>query len=133
MWPSACSSRSSPPSRRGPGWACRLRGRSPRSTEASSSSVRARAAAAPPSPSACPSSGQSMSERGTLLVADDDPGLRESLERTLTREGFRVVLASDGRAALDRLQGGDIDLVLTDLRMPGLTGIELLRAAKAIA
>jgi two-component system response regulator HydG len=74
-----------------------------------------------------------MSERGTLLVADDDPGLRESLERTLTREGFRVVLASDGRAALDRLQGGDIDLVLTDLRMPGLTGIELLRAAKAIA
>jgi two-component system response regulator HydG len=74
-----------------------------------------------------------VSERGTLLVADDDPGLRESLERTLTREGFRVVLASDGRAALDRLQGGDIDLVLTDLRMPGLTGIELLRAAKAIA
>jgi two-component system, NtrC family, response regulator HydG len=74
-----------------------------------------------------------VSERGTLLVADDDPGLRESLERTLTREGFRVVLASDGRAALERLQGGDIDLVLTDLKMPGLTGIELLRAAKTIA
>src|SRR3990170_4123412 len=69
----------------------------------------------------------------TLLIADDDPGLRESLERTLTREGYKVVLASDGNAALERLQGGGIDLVLTDLKMPGLTGIEVLRAAKAIA
>jgi two-component system response regulator HydG len=69
----------------------------------------------------------------TLLVADDDPGLRESLERALSREGYRVVVASDGDAALERLQGGGIDLVLTDLKMPGLTGIELLRAVKAIA
>src|SRR5438270_10830096 len=68
----------------------------------------------------------------TLLVADDDPGLRESLERTLTREGYRVLLASDGRAALERLQDGAVDLIVTDLRMPGLTGLELLRAAKAI-
>ena len=74
-----------------------------------------------------------MSEPATLLVADDDPGLRESLERTLTREGYRVLLASDGNAALERLRGGGIDLVLTDLKMPGLTGIEVLRAAKAIA
>jgi two-component system response regulator HydG len=73
-----------------------------------------------------------MPER-TLLVADDDPGLRESLERTLTREGYRVVLASDGRAALERLQDGAVDLIVTDLKMPGLTGLELLRAAKAIA
>jgi two-component system response regulator HydG len=69
----------------------------------------------------------------TLLVADDDPGLRESLERTLTREGYKVMLASDGRAALERLQAGGVDLVLTDLKMPGLTGLEVLRAAKAIA
>src|ERR671937_1460382 len=74
-----------------------------------------------------------MSDPATLLVADDDPGLRESLERTLTREGYRVLLASDGRAALERLQAGDIDLIVTDLKMPGLTGLELLRAAKAIA
>jgi two-component system response regulator HydG len=74
-----------------------------------------------------------VSEPATLLVADDDPGLRESLERTLTREGYRVLLASDGNAALERLRGGGIDLVLTDLKMPGLTGIEVLRAAKAIA
>jgi len=74
-----------------------------------------------------------MSDTAKLLVADDDPGLRESLERTLTREGYRVVVASDGRAALERLQGGGIDLVLTDVKMPGLSGIELLHAAKAIA
>jgi two-component system response regulator HydG len=73
-----------------------------------------------------------MAEPPTLLVADDDPGLRESLERTLTREGYRVVLATDGRAALERVQAGGIDLIVTDLRMPGLTGLELLRAAKAI-
>src|SRR5438067_7273267 len=74
-----------------------------------------------------------MADPATLLVADDDPGLRESLERTLTREGYRVVLASDGRAALERVQTGGIDLIVTDLKMPGLTGVELLRAAKAIA
>src|SRR5216110_2362185 len=74
-----------------------------------------------------------MSDPATLLIADDDPGLRESLERTLTREGYRVILASDGRGALERLQGGGIDRVVTDLKMPGLTGIEVLRAAKAIA
>src|SRR5919201_3147516 len=74
-----------------------------------------------------------MAEPVTLLVADDDPGLRESLERTLTREGYRVLLASDGRAALERVQAGGVDLILTDLRMPGITGLELLRAAKAIA
>jgi two-component system response regulator HydG len=72
-------------------------------------------------------------EPATVLVADDDPGLRESLERTLTRDGYRVLLVPDGRAALDRLQAGGVDLVLTDLRMPGLSGLELLRAVKAIA
>jgi two-component system response regulator HydG len=74
-----------------------------------------------------------MSSDRTLLVADDDPGLRESLERTLSREGYRVLLASDGQAALERLQAGGVDLIVTDLKMPGLTGLELLRAAKAIA
>jgi len=74
-----------------------------------------------------------VSDPATLLIADDDPGLRQSLERTLTREGYRVILASDGNAALERLQAGGVDLVLTDLKMPGLSGIELLRAVKAIA
>jgi two-component system response regulator HydG len=74
-----------------------------------------------------------MPESPTLLVADDDPGLREGLDRALAREGYRVILASDGRAALERVQAGGIDLIVTDLKMPGLTGLELLRAAKAIS
>jgi two-component system response regulator HydG len=74
-----------------------------------------------------------MAEPATVLVVDDDPGLRESLERTLAREGYRVVVAPDGRAGLERLQAGQVDLVVTDLKMPGLSGLELLRAAKAMA
>ena len=69
----------------------------------------------------------------TLLVADDDAAVRQSLERALTREGYAVVLAPDGQAALERLQAGGVDLVLSDLKMPGLTGLELLREAKAVA
>src|ERR1700694_2468985 len=69
----------------------------------------------------------------TLLVAGDDPAVRQSLERTLTREGYAVVLAPDGQAALHPLRQGGLDLVLSDLKMPGLTGLELLREAKAVA
>jgi two-component system, NtrC family, response regulator HydG len=69
----------------------------------------------------------------TLLVADDDPAVRESLQRALTREGYEVVVAPDGLAALERLRAGGIDLVLSDLKMPGLSGLELLPRAKAAA
>ena len=72
-----------------------------------------------------------MAEPATLLVADDDPAVRQSLERTLAREGYTVVLAPDGQAALDRLRQGGVDLLLSDLRMPGLTGLELLREVKS--
>ncbi len=74
-----------------------------------------------------------MSDQATLLVADDDEAVRLSLERVLTREGYGVVLAPDGQAALDRLRQGGIDLLLSDLRMPGLTGLELLKLAKEVA
>src|SRR5713226_6264980 len=127
----ACSSSSSPRNPRARASASRSRARSPRSTAARSGGRTGRGGARP-SRSACRSRGPWMAEPATLLVADDDPGLRESLERTLTREGYRVVLASDGRAALERVQAGGVDLIVTDLKMPGLTGLELLRAAKAI-
>ncbi|MBI2544894.1 MAG: sigma-54-dependent Fis family transcriptional regulator [Candidatus Rokubacteria bacterium] len=74
-----------------------------------------------------------MAEAPTLLVADDDPAVRESLERTLKREGYRVVVASDGQAGLEALKAGGVDLVLADLKMPGLSGLELLRAVKTVA
>ena len=74
-----------------------------------------------------------MPDQATLLVADDDEAVRLSLERALTREGYGVVLATDGQAALDRLRQGGIDLLLSDLKMPGLTGLELLKLAKEVA
>src|SRR5262245_21361606 len=94
---------------------------------------RASPAPAPPSRRPCPSRGLRMSDTSMLLVADDDPAVRQSLERTLTREGYGVVLAPDGQAALDRLRQGGVDLLLSDLKMPGLTGLELLKEAKAVA
>ncbi|HEU5394417.1 MAG TPA: response regulator, partial [Candidatus Methylomirabilis sp.] len=69
----------------------------------------------------------------TVLVADDEIGVRESVGRALHREGFRVIPAEDGQAALDALRRGGVDLLLADLRMPGLSGLELLRAAKLLA
>jgi two-component system, NtrC family, response regulator HydG len=74
-----------------------------------------------------------MPDQPILLVADDDPAVRQSLEKTLTREGYTVVLASDGTAALDRLRQGDVDLLLSDLKMPGMTGLELLKQAREAA
>ena len=78
-------------------------------------------------------SDERMADQAMLLVADDDPAVRQSLERTLTREGYSVVLAPDGQAALDRLRQGGIDLLLSDLKMPGLTGLELLKQAREAA
>jgi len=69
----------------------------------------------------------------TVLVADDEIGVRESVGRTLRREGLRVVPAEDGQVALDALRRGGVDLLLADLRMPGLDGLELLRAARLLA
>jgi len=74
-----------------------------------------------------------MPDPALLLVADDDPAIRQSLERTLIREGYQVALAPDGHAALERLREGGVDLVLSDLKMPGLTGLELLREVKTVA
>ncbi|HSB71763.1 MAG TPA: sigma-54 dependent transcriptional regulator [Candidatus Methylomirabilis sp.] len=68
-----------------------------------------------------------------ILVVDDDLAIREALSRTLERLGYDVVLAEDGQAGLDRLRQGGIHILLADLKMPKLSGQELLKAAKALA
>ncbi|MFB3819540.1 MAG: sigma-54-dependent transcriptional regulator [Candidatus Methylomirabilales bacterium] len=68
-----------------------------------------------------------------VLVVDDDQAVREALARTLEKLGHEPVLAADGQEGLDRLREGGIPIVLADLKMPGLTGLELLRAAKALS
>ena len=56
----------------------------------------------------------------TILVVDDEPILRETLVEALASEGFRVVAAADGRAAVERFRQDQPDLVLLDLMLPGL-------------
>jgi two-component system response regulator HydG len=73
-----------------------------------------------------------MAHEDTILVVDDEPANRQVLSRILTREGYTVEQADDGRQALDRLRSGGIELVLTDLKMPGMDGLELLQAVRAL-
>jgi PAS domain S-box-containing protein len=61
-----------------------------------------------------------------LLVVDDVEENREILRRRLTRQGYDVSVANDGKSALDALEGGDFDLVLLDIMMPGMDGLETL-------
>ena len=66
-----------------------------------------------------------------LLVADDEKNIREGLATGLEMEGFEIETAADGSEALKRFLKGDIDLVIADLRMPGLNGEELLKKIQA--
>jgi DNA-binding NtrC family response regulator len=61
-----------------------------------------------------------------LLIIDDEPSIRESLETLLTLEGFDVTLAPDGARGLDALARTEYDLLLLDLALPGESGIDLL-------
>jgi putative two-component system response regulator len=67
---------------------------------------------------------------GTILVADDQSSNRELLEELLTTQGFRVIAASDGAAALEQLTRVQADLVLLDVMMPGLSGFEVCEKIK---
>jgi DNA-binding response OmpR family regulator len=67
----------------------------------------------------------------TILVVDDEPTLREALVEALETEGFRVVSAADGREALARFRAERPDLILLDLMLPELSGIEVCRIIRA--
>lgn len=67
-----------------------------------------------------------------VLVVDDEEANRLTLERILVREDLRVIHAPDGRAALQQIREHRPDLVLTDLMMPGLDGMGLLKAAREL-
>ena len=63
----------------------------------------------------------------TILVAEDNPDAREMLSFILTGEGFSVITAEDGQQALDLIGRAPPDLVITDIQMPNLNGIELIK------
>jgi len=67
----------------------------------------------------------------TILVVEDEPTLRETLAEALEADGFRVVTAGDGRDAVIRFRAERPDLVLLDLMLPELSGIEVTRIMRA--
>ena len=75
-----------------------------------------------------PGHGQSSPKR--ILVADDERSMRELLAIVLRREGYEVVVAENGQTALAVLAKGHVDLLISDIKMPDMSGVEVLRAAK---
>jgi len=67
----------------------------------------------------------------TILVVEDEPTLRETLAEALEADGFRVLTAADGREALTRFRADRPDLVLLDLMLPELSGVEVCRILRA--
>ena len=67
----------------------------------------------------------------TVLVIDDDATLRDTIGLMLETEGFRPVLAEDGKSGIKQAMALKPDLVLVDLRMPGLTGIEVCKQMRS--
>ena len=67
-----------------------------------------------------------------ILVVDDEPSMREMLSIVLRRDGYDVLVAENGRDAIDQLRRTNIDLLLSDIKMPDITGVDMLRAAKEI-
>ncbi|MGS2641147.1 response regulator [Streptosporangium sp. LJ11] len=70
-------------------------------------------------------------EAARVLVVDDEPALREALQSSLEFEGYRVGLASDGRAALEAIDREPYELVLLDVMMPRLDGLTACRRLRA--
>jgi two-component system response regulator PilR (NtrC family) len=70
--------------------------------------------------------------RAKLLVVDDERSMRELLSIVLRREGYDVTLAENGRAAISYLEARRFDLLVSDIKMPDMTGVDVLRAAKRI-
>lgn len=68
----------------------------------------------------------------TILIVDDSESIREVVKATLENANYNVIVAVDGLDALGKLDGKQIDLIITDLNMPNKDGIELIRDARAL-
>jgi two-component system phosphate regulon response regulator PhoB len=71
-----------------------------------------------------------MENRPLVLVADDQPEITKLVSLSLQNEGFRVLTASDGPSALEHLSESNPDVLLLDIMMPGMSGIEVLREVR---
>ena len=69
-------------------------------------------------------------ESPRILIVDDDPGQRSLLNSFLRSQGFETALADSGERALEMLRAGKFAMMISDVRMPGLSGLETLRRAR---
>ncbi|MBI3076780.1 MAG: sigma-54-dependent Fis family transcriptional regulator, partial [Deltaproteobacteria bacterium] len=74
----------------------------------------------------------SDSTRGRVLVVDDEPNISESIKRALERIGYSVDVAANAEGALARMERGPVELVLCDIKLPGMDGLELLGRIKEL-
>jgi DNA-binding NtrC family response regulator len=72
-----------------------------------------------------------MSALRKVLVVDDDPVVGTSFNRVLTNKGYAVITAHNAAEALEQMRREEVDLVFTDIRMPGMDGLQLAEAVKA--
>jgi CheY-like chemotaxis protein len=72
-----------------------------------------------------------MNASRKVLVVDDDPAVRKSIDRILSSKGYAVITAESGEEALRKLNEEKYDLVYTDIRMPGMSGLEVAEQVKA--
>src|SRR5665647_2627755 len=71
-----------------------------------------------------------MSALRKVLVVDDDPVVAKSFDRVLSAKGYAVITASSGQEALNKLEAEDYDVVFTDIKMPGMSGLEMAEQVK---
>jgi DNA-binding response OmpR family regulator len=71
--------------------------------------------------------------KGNVLVVDDEPSARNSLAEILRLEGYRVITADSGEAALKQLENDDFDVMILDLKMPGMGGLGVLKKVGKVA
>ncbi len=71
-----------------------------------------------------------MTQPASILVVDDESGILDTLRILLRKEGFEATTAQGGKAGLEQIRTGNHDIILTDVRMPQVTGLDILQAAK---
>ncbi|PWB68705.1 two-component system response regulator [candidate division GN15 bacterium] len=72
-----------------------------------------------------------MKSATTVLIVDDEPVIQSLLEKILSREGYKTFVAGDGATALKMLESQPVSLVLSDIKMPGMSGFDLLKEIKS--
>ncbi|HKV73685.1 MAG TPA: sigma-54 dependent transcriptional regulator [Gemmatimonadales bacterium] len=71
-----------------------------------------------------------MTQKPTVLIVDDESGILDSLRILLKKEGYEVTAAQGGKAGLEQIKGGTFDIVLSDIRMPQVSGLDILAAVR---